>query len=180
MGERFKIIPYITIDGVPTFKDSEIISFYNRMVKDGTADDVFQDGSIRSAENFLDAMKGPNNFLIVGHWQGEPVGVMWANRFQGKFAQNHFCAFSEFWGNRDIILQCGRYGSLYMLDNLGLDMLMGLVPASNKRAIIAVIGSGGKIIGELPSGSFNVRTGESEPTVILSYTREGNEDENIF
>ena len=178
--EQLKIIPYITIDGIPTFKDSDIISFYDRMVKDGTADDVFQDGSIRSAENFLDAMKGPNNFLIVAHWQGEPAGVMLANRFQGRFAQNHFCAFSEFWGNRDIILQCGRYGSLYMLDNLGLDMLMGLVPASNQRAIAAVVASGGKIIGELPKGSFNVRTGKSEPTVILSYTREGNEDENIF
>ena len=178
--ERIEIIPYIHIDGVPTFKDSDIMSFYDRMVKDGTADDVFQDGSIRSAENFLDAMKGPNNFLIVGHWQCEPAGVMWANRFQSKFAQNHFCAFSEFWGNPNILLQCGRYGSLYMLEHLGLDMIMGLVPSYNKRAIKIVVASGGKIIGELPKGSFNIRTGKSEPTVVLSYTREGNEDENIL
>ena len=180
MGEQIKIIPYMTVDGVPTFKDSDIIEFYNRMVKDKTAELVFQDGSISSADEFLNTMRGPGCFLAVVYWQGEPVALGWANRFQGKVAQVHFCTFSEFWGERPIIPECGRRTCIYLMDALELDGLFGLVPEKNKKAIAVTVEAGGKIIGKLPMGSYNKYTGKSETAVILSYTREGNEDDHIF
>jgi hypothetical protein len=172
-----KIIPYVKVDGVPTFKDSEIRDFWYRMIKEKTVEIVFTDGSIQSAREFIKAMKSPDNFLIVVYWDGVIMGIMWANRFQHNYAQNHFCAFKDFWGTACIPL-CGKAGSLYLLENLNLGVLMGLVPKNNHPAVNAVITAGGNYVGELPNAHKNKHTGEVESLIILSYTKEGNEDES--
>jgi len=174
-----KIIPYVEVDGVPTFKNSDIIGIYDRMVEEGTADRTFYDGSIRSGEQFLAAMKGPNNFLIVIYWNDELSAVMWANRFQCKWAQNHFCCFRNVWGNHKVIHEMGRVSCLWLLDNLKLDCLFSMIPESNKPAIASVLGAGATIVGTSPFGAYNYKTGKSEGAVWISYTKEGKQNEDL-
>lgn len=174
-----KIIPYVHSDGVPTFKDSEIRGLYDRMVQEGSADMVFYSGTIRSSEEFLSAMKGPNNFLILIYWNNELSAIMWANRFQYKFAQNHFCCFKNVWGNHKVIHEMGRVSCLWLLDNLGLDSLFSMIPERNQPAINAVVGAGATIVGRTPLGAYNYKTGKSESAVWISYIREGNQNEDL-
>ena len=51
------IMPYTTIDGVPTFRDSEIRDLFMQMQSRGLAETVFTAGDIRTANDFLSAMK---------------------------------------------------------------------------------------------------------------------------
>ena len=45
---RVNLIPYTKIDGVPTLKDSHVMDLYDRMVSDGVAASIFEDGTINS------------------------------------------------------------------------------------------------------------------------------------
>lgn len=179
MDQKVKIVPYVHYDGVPTFKDSDVTAIWDRMEEENTIKNVFQDGSIRSRTQFLEAMRSPSNFLILIYWEEELAAIMWANRFQGNFAQNHFCCFSNIWGDFEAITTCGRVACLYLLDNLAVEMLLGMIPEDNKTAIQAVVGAGGKVIGTLPAASYNYKTGKSGPTVVISCTKDGGKDENL-
>jgi len=175
---NFHIVPYVTFDGVPTFRDSDIMAFYDRMASEGSADVVFSDGSVSNAAHFLQEMRHHGCWLIVIYYKDEPLGLMWSNRYQDSFAQNHFCCFKKFWGTPQIA-QAGRLGSLWMIERLKVPVLLGLVPKSNPAAVDAVVRAGGKVIGELPDGHTSLVTGIREPLIILSYQKEGNEDEDI-
>lgn len=177
MEPKCKIIPYVRSDGIPTFRDSDIMGFYDRMAQERTADVVFHDGSIQSREQFLGAMSGPNNFLIVVYWEDQVSAIMWANRFQDKWAQNHFCCFNNVWGNHKIIHEMGRVACLYLLDKLGLDCLFSMIPEKNKAALASAIGAGATVVGKVPYGAYNYKDNKSESAVFISYTREGNEYE---
>ena len=179
MGQKVNIIPYIIFDGVPTFKDSDILNLWDRMVEDNTVNHVFQDGSIKTRNEFLKAMKSTENFLILIYWKEELSMIMWANRFQGNFAQNNFCCFKNLWGKSKVIQECARTGTSYLFKNLGLDMLLGMTPKNNRLAIRAVRASGATIIGSLPCGHYNYKTGESTPTLITCFTKEGGENESL-
>ena len=167
------------MDGIPTFRDSEIVALWDRMEKENTIKDVFMDGSILSGKQFLKAMKSDLNFLIVVYWKEEVSAILWVNRFQGNFAQAHFCCFSNVWGKQKIICKLGKAGSLYILNNLKLDMLLGIIPENNKPAFVAATGAGWKPVGTLPYGSYNYKTKESESAVILSFIKEEKKDENL-
>lgn len=176
MGD-IKIIPYIEVDGVPTFKDSEILGFYDRMEEEGTAATMFSDGCIGHRMHFLNDMRAVGCLFIVVYLDDEIMGIMWANRFQDNYAHVHFCTFKKFWG-MPILPMCGRTGSLYLLKHLNLGVLLGLVPKSNPAAVRTVVAAGGKVIGELPNAHKNIHTEEKESLIILSFTDEGKQDEN--
>jgi hypothetical protein len=172
------LIPYCNLPGKGwTFPDDQVIEFYSQMVKDGTFETVFCDGSIQSAFDFLDHMKDPRGqlFLVVsGH---KPVAIIWLNDFQARWCQFHFCVFSHAWG--DGIEEIGQYvirqimtmktndGSRYLHD-----MILGIVPQWNERAIEYVKEVGGKIMCRLPYACLDGKTGESIPGVLFCATRE--------
>jgi ribosomal protein L20 len=179
-----KLMPYCEVDGIQTFRDSEILGFYDRMVKAGTAETVFTDGKINNREDWLRAMKSPENFLyVVYDVDKEAVALFWLNRVEIKKARLHYSGFFKGWkkgsvkiGRQILEILMGKKNS----DNDGylFDMLTGLTPSSNKLAIKYMRLCGWKIIGELPFGTWNHKAQKSEPAVISYYTREA-QDEGI-
>ena len=172
------MIPYIRYDGVPTFKDSDIIELWNRMEQDGTIKAAMFDGSIVDAEDFLRRANTPGNFLVLVYWEDELMGIGWCNTFQGNFCQGHWCTFKHIWGNRTAIRECLTFGMNYILNSLGLDMILCIIPKRNAAAIRTSIGAGCKLQGELPHGCFNAETGKSETSVFLTYTKDEENESN--
>ena len=80
------IMPYTVIDGIPSMKDSVVMSFYDQMVKDGTADVVFCDGKINDRKQFLANVKSNQTIFIIAVLEGDPVGLAWINRIEKKKA----------------------------------------------------------------------------------------------
>jgi len=175
-------MPYCEIDGVSTFRDSEILELYDRMVKAGLAETVFSDGQINNREDWLQAMKSPENFLYVVYVGTGIAFLVWLNRVETRKAQVHFCGFFKVWrigsvkiGKQvlNILMNKRDSGGNYLFD-----VLTGLLPSSNKPAIEYMQKCGWKIIGELPFGTWNNKKQKSESAVMSYYAREA-QDENI-
>jgi len=171
-----KIMPYCEIDGIRTFRDSEILEFYDRMVKARLAETVFSDGQIDNREDWLRAMKNPENFLYAVYVGKDVVFLVWLNRVEIRKAQFHYCGFFKGW--RIGSVKIGKQFLNILMNkrdssgNYLFDVLTGLTPSSNKPAIEYMQECGWKIIGELPLGAWNNKKQKSESAVMSYFTRE--------
>ncbi|MBI5520202.1 MAG: GNAT family N-acetyltransferase [Desulfovibrio sp.] len=168
------MLAYAEVDGVRTFRDTQIWEFHERLLAEGGAH-VFRDGSIRDGEAFLRMAKDPSVAFFVAYVQGKVAGVVWLNRRQARWAQCSYFTFREFWGVHATGL--GRHclrELLHLRDGskkFMLDMLLGLTPVDNRAAVLFALRCGWKRQGVLPCGVFDAATGESQPAVIFTATR---------
>lgn len=167
------LLPYYTNNGEPSISDADVKKLYNKMVKDGTAGTVFSDGTIKTADDFLDSMKTTCRLYVVV--DKTPIAVVWLNRFEGKTARFHFCAFQEIWGNRAI--EAGKFVYREILDfkyqsEYVYDALVGYLPKNNEHAVKYMEKLGVQVIGELPFGHWNDVTQTSETCLIVYVNRE--------
>lgn len=173
---KVQIIPYCEVDGIATFTNSEILGFYDQMVRIGVADTVFSDGQINSREEWLRTAKQPENFLFIVYVGEEVVGVAWLNRVEAKKARFHYCMFYNGWKKGSV--EIGRQVLEILTSKKTpkgeylFDMLTGLTPSSNKRAIRYMKKCNWKVVGEMPFGTWNHSTQESEPAIVSYYVRE--------
>lgn len=172
---EFRMSPYVEVDGVPSYKDSEILELYRRVVAEGCAH-VFRDRSITGEGAFLRMAKAPHTAFYVAYVRGETAGCVWLNRFQARFAQANFFTFSQFWGQD--ALDLGRHCLRELITMRGddgafiLDMLVGITPADNPLAVAFALKCGWKRRGLLPFGAYDAEAGASLPAVLTTVTRE--------
>lgn len=173
---QIKIIPYTLIDGVPTYRDSEILDLYDRMVADKTVDAVFSDLQIQTSGEWLAAMKSNLNMLFVIYADDEISAILWLNRFEGRTARNHFCTFSNAWGKHTVGMARAAFD--YVLHLKGpaggylFDVITGILPAANQLALGYITRVGVKYHGPVPNVCFSKRSGKSEPGYFTYITRE--------
>ena len=166
---------YAEVDGIRTYRDAEILELYRRLVAEGGAH-VFRDGSVKDETAFLHMAKAQGTAFFVAYVRGEIAGVVWLNRFQGRFAQCDFFTFKKFWGADAKGL--GRWCLRSLLDMRAadgaywLDMLVGVTPADNPSAVAFALRCGWKRRGVLPRGAFDAAAGVSSPAVLTTATRE--------
>jgi len=175
--EPVMVIPYCLIDGVPTFRDSEVRAFYDRIERDGLKDIVFMHGDIQDRDAFLREMKRPGGSRLYVVAVGElQVGILWLNRFEGKTCRVHFTSFSEAWSmdtvaiGRDAIRQI-----MYMPNDAGeyvFDVLLGLTPSRNIRALRWLEKVGLELVGVIPASMWDAKAGESVDGTLMYLTRQ--------
>ena len=175
-GSRVQLIPYIEINGIRTFKDTDVMGFYDRMEKDKTAPVVFHDGQIRDAKGFLRFMRSPGVALYVVYADNELAGLLWLTDAKPKTCMVHFVAFSEFWQNNSV--EIGRTSIariMEMKDKSGaylFDVLQGLLPSWNTRAIKWLKAIGLEVVGEIPKVLWDAQRNSSVDGTLLYLTRE--------
>lgn len=179
--KNLELIPYIEIDGIPTFANSDILSIYDRIIEEGK-EYIFKDGTICNGAIFLETMKNGQTALYVTYYKKEMLGIVWLNRFEGKLARVHWCTFDGFSAKQKI--QAGRYINEKIMDmkdakgNYVFDLLLGYTPVTNNKAIQFICFCGG-IIGEvIPNLIWNNNEGKSEPGVISYYSRDKQAEAN--
>ncbi len=180
--KKFNLIPYIEIDGIRTFADSDILSIYEKIIEEGKGY-IFKDGTIYDGSAFLRAMKDNNTLLYAVYNKDELLGIIWLNRFEGKLARVHWCTFDGI--STKTKIQAGRYvikKIMNMRDAKGnyiFDLLLGYMPISNDDAIRFVRLCGG-IIGEaIPNLIWDSERDKSEPGVISYYSRDSQQAEAV-
>ena len=110
---EIEVMPYVALDGIPTFKDSFLGSLYDQMVADNTLTTVFYDGTVQSAADFIKEVKDPKNSFWMIFIDGVVSGLFWLNTFEGKTAKLHFNGFSNTWGKKtdegnDLTIEAGK------------------------------------------------------------------------
>jgi len=168
----FMLLAYAENDGIPTAADSDVKKLWDRTVADGLDVIVFYEVTIQNACDFLKMAKHPGTAFYFIFDGADNIGYTWLNRFENRTARQHFCVFKEYWGRS---LDVGRF----VLDKLIhmktpdgeflLDLLTGLVPAWNEKAIKFSLKCGGKTYGKIPNAIFNGKA--SEDAVFIYYTR---------
>ena len=188
---KAKLIPYTKVDGIPTFRDSEILSLYDEMVSDGVSETVFADGEINSREDWLRSMTGGNNKLYVmkivdgrdsgtGHdtggiADGSAALVLWLNGFEGKVARMHWSCFKKFWNNGSVEMMRFALGEIMGLENhqgYFFDVLIGLVAVTNPRAIEFSRKCGAVAETVIPHALYSRKDSKSVDAMLVYYTRE--------
>lgn len=171
-----RLLAYTAIDGIPTFPDSFVRGLFERMQEEDTVHDVFCDGSVTTAEEFLRMMKFGSNQLFVIEFNGKMGGFCWLNGFEHRRAWFHFCFFNALRG-KDAV-EAGRevIRELLNMESAAgspmFDLLTGLTPETNTAALRWVRRLGGQILGTLPEAVWDSARGESVSGVI-SYVERG-------
>ena len=169
-----KLIPYVLSDGAYSLPDSVMKGIYSTMVRYHLDKIVFYSGGMNE-DNFLLFMKSPQN-VVHTIWEGDEIGIIaWVNGFGANFAYAHFCCFPRTWGSTSIEL--GRRSLEYWFNfkkddgTYLFDVVLGLVPAHNKKAISYIKKVGASILGTIP----RMKCGNKKDGVVVGYiTREGN------
>ncbi len=171
---EINLLPYTTLNGMPTFTDSFIKSLFDQMVEDDTVKSVFFDGSVQSADQFLDMMKFSHNALFVLNVDSKISGVVWLNGFEQKSASFHFCFFSNIWGKDTVEIGKKCMKTLVELKTDGqynFDLITGLIPVRNKKAIKWGEKINASILGRLPCSVWNAEEQQSEDGIIFYVER---------
>ena len=143
------LLPYTAIDGIPTMTDSEVMSLFDLMEDDGTAEVVYADGSITNSKGFLMDMKMGLNKLYVVQVDKEVAGIIWLNNFDFRSSMIHFCFFSSGW--KFDLVKVGKTCVLELLNMNFFDILTGVVPVINERANEWCRKMGFSVLGTMPS-----------------------------
>lgn len=165
---KAKVIPLVYYDGLPTFRDSDMINFYHRTIDEELNDSMFFDGGIKNVSDFLTYMKSNNVLFLTLNIDGKTAGFGWLSHFDQKMARGHFCIFKEFWGRP--IHDAFNEMAGQILQYTGLDLIMGIIPSVNIKAVKFVLKCGYRLVGEIPCGCID-KDGNPLPSTIVYYAR---------
>jgi len=170
--DDLKIMPYIEIDGIRLLRNSEVLSCFERMAQDGTAESVFYDQGIQTPQEFLSFVKTDVDLFLYFEYLGQPAGIAWFQQIASGVAQGHFCLFSSMWGQPEIV-EIGKQVVQYAFKVYHL--IIGFIPRWNVRAIHYMEELGADRVAVLPSFA---KSGELAPdeVVMISFTRGYNEN----
>jgi len=133
------IKPYIKIDGVPSFKDSEIMALWSRSRQEGFADNLFFDIEGMNESLFFEIMQSDKCWLFVIYNDDKQLcGFSWLTDFRGSKANGHFALFKGFRGKEGVKLVTQTCRDILSIKNDGgrylFDVIVGATPVSNKPA----------------------------------------------
>jgi hypothetical protein len=178
---NIELIPYTEVDGIRTYKDSDILDLYDRIIEDGY-EYMFSDGTIGSRDKFLHTMKYKDNQLYVLYIDRVIAGVMWLNDFNGKVAKMHWCVYNHVSTRQKLYLMRDAVDQVLNIKEKSggylFDLIIGTTPVSNELAARFVLAAGAKLAGEVPNLLWNETEGRSESGYI-TYRYRGMDDEDI-
>lgn len=177
----YTLVPYTTIDGIPTFTDSQIKGIYSQLVDDGTLYTVFYDGTVNSSDEFVELVKARHNLFYIALRGDDIFGFVILNTVEGKTARFHYTTFKKYWGST--VEQCRHVMQrlLHMRGSQGeflFDVFIGHTPKSNRLGVRMIKRVGGEIVGEIPGLIWNAKNGVSETGIVSYFTRE-EDNENL-
>lgn len=174
-GLRF--MPYTVVDGIPTFKDSDLSRIYKRLVYEGIEPLLFHDGAINNEQDFISMIRNPNTLFWTITYEEKDVGFFWLNRLEKTHAYCHFTGYTEWWG-RVITVVAGREAMRMLLTAKDTEgeyfwhTIMGMVPTSNVFAIDYLKRVGLETLGEVPNLIWSKEKSEPVPGTVMYITRE--------
>lgn len=174
---KFSILPYVQVDGVPTFRDSEILALYDRVFKDEIDHLVFHDGGVQSREHFLELVKtGKCHLYVPMDAKGQPMGMVWINRLEMTSCHVHFVFFRRYWGT-ELIVDVGKAITHDLLQSF--PVLLGRIPWWNDHAQVYAQKCGWREIATIDHLIWSEKEQKTIIGVVVCITREDLDYENL-
>ena len=184
--EGYQIVPYARVDGVPTFKNSEMFSIYEQLCKEGLDEILFHDGSINNEIDFMTKIvTNPKTlfYIIMDTRVNLPAAIFWVNRIESTHCYCHFCAFTGWWGSGDTV-KLGREAMrcLFRMEIDGEPMfytIMGMIPESNTFARDYLHKVGLHDVGKVPNFLWSKKENGPVDGFAMYITREDLDNEDL-
>ena len=161
--EEFSLIPYAE-ENIP---DSVFHWFWNQMVEERLDKVVFYAGGVKNPYDFIVLMKYNVLPTFVINSDSKPVALAWLSDFGNRKAFAHFCVLKRAWGKSKEI---GLKVLEFWLNELDLNVVLGMTPTRNRMAIAFIKKLGMKVLGDIPM-AISYR-GNYESATISYITKE--------
>ena len=179
MEKRVNLLPFITVDGIPTFADSELKYLFRLIEEAGYVEDAFCDGSIQTPEDFVNACKSDGIRTWVVTYNGEIRMLAWLDNFKHASAYGHFVATKNDGTTKQCkeILRIAKETIRQLLNMKDQDgnyifaVILGLIPANNDRAAKFSKAFGMVRVGIIPQAIYNYYNQTYEDGIISYITR---------
>jgi len=168
---KIKYVPYVTVDGIWTYKDSDVAKWHERIWSDKSASKVFATGAFIRPVDFIAAMKSDRNYMYVCLYDEEPVGICWATEVKQTSCRVHLVFFKEVWGT-DIPLEGSREFFRHLLYDMGFEVIIGITLSSNLHSRRLGKRVGSVVVGEIPHLFWDAEQEKSVPGQIICVTKE--------
>jgi hypothetical protein len=147
------LVPYARVGGEWTLSSGVLLGFAARAANEHVLETVFADGAVRTPQDFLEMMQEPDNVPIFVFSGQECVAAGWLNGCAGNAALGHFIVLRA--GRGEIARQAGKlvlnyWCSFRVLDKPLFDVILGIIPSENYRAIRFAREIGLTELGEIP------------------------------
>jgi hypothetical protein len=161
------LVPYAKVGDEWTLSDDAVLSLAVRAENENVLETVFMDGTVQDPTDFIDMMQKPENLPVFVFSGTECVGAGWLNGCIGRVAFAHFLLLRN--GRGQFARRAGKlvldYWRSFKVENERLfEVIIGVVPSSNERAISFVQELGFVRLGEIP------KMLRSKPATLLYLT----------
>jgi len=166
------LIPYLyqPETGDWNIPDAVFADAWSRMEAEGTVRRVFPSGSARTVGDWLGLVKSPANAVHVQVRAGEArvSWVAWVNGFTDNRCFGHFVGFGNSENSRERLRQSLRWWFGLEKDGAPLfDLVLGLIPETNRPALNLARRVGIERIGVIPTMLKDVYRGGRVGGVLL-------------
>jgi hypothetical protein len=175
---RTTLKSYKAIDGIPTFRDSEVAHLFEKAKEERLLPLVMYNVDPATPISAFVRMFtiGGGRLLWLVFYDGKLAGWGWLDDITNRTARSHFCLFR--WVSRaKLSEEIGRdmFVELFNLkfrNEITLQVIRAEMPAFNKPGLWFLENIGLKAIGEIPNAAFRFSTGKFCPMIYLYATRD--------
>lgn len=161
------IIPFAKLDDGWILPDKVLSVVFNMIMECGAGKDLFFDGRVKCADDFIRDMKDPGNSVVFVSNGKTIVGGAWLNNMRENSAFGHFFALPPIWGNSANIMRpiLDHWFSCELLD-----VIIAEYPACHDRVTSFLEKVGFTVLGKIPE----IKHGVNKVGSIVGYlSREG-------
>lgn len=147
---------------------------WQRLEQEGVAGTVFCDGSVGDADAFAELMACVHVHPFVVFRGEDPAALVWLTNLEGRMCRGHFCVFKKYW---NISRHIGSFVASFLLNqkyddgSYCFDVLVGMIPKINMKAVNVAKKAGFVYSGSIPFGAFISEENISVDMIVLTATR---------
>jgi RimJ/RimL family protein N-acetyltransferase len=171
----YSLYPYEAVDGIPTYRDSDLHILWDKMGRDNTLRRAFFDGTADTFWGFKQIWMNQHNKLFVCYKADdegtqEVCALAWLTGLgPNPVANIHYVIFKEFWG-KDNPAMIDHFIDL-IFEKTGLMIVYGITPVSNRLACRMVDKLGFTKVGVLPMCCYDAYHRQAVDGLISYRTR---------
>ncbi|WP_027185653.1 hypothetical protein [Desulfovibrio inopinatus] len=163
---------YSIHDGIPSMRDSFVMTLYDRMIDERLYRSVFFDRSMSDRFAFLALAKRESTLFFVETIQNTPAGFFWLDRAGMRAWHIHFCIFREHWGETATAMGHEAFRVARHLREAigGIDVIVGIIPTWNRFARAYALRVGMQPTGTIPHYLYDGHDQTSVDAAVYAYT----------
>lgn len=167
-----KLWPLVKYEGQWSVPDEVLFDMWMRMIDSGRDKEVFYDGVVSNAAEWVDYIKNPNNFvvLVIIPEKKQVVGFGWLNNLYDGTGRAHFCYLSR------VIPKAGEMVLDYWGETLPLKVVVGYTPKSYETVRRLITRWGFKRAGRIPQFCDMIYKKKREEAIIFYRLMEEKKD----